>query len=360
MEVVMSPYQSIRNCWYVIGFSHEFETHNLTGHQVAGKAMVAWRNQEGNMVVLDNRCAHKRFPLSEGRLMDDGTLECAYHGLRYNCEGQCVLIPSQPGVDIPKHAQVKTFPVVEQDGIVWVWPGNIEKSTERKPPRTEEVNSDEWESIDSGPMHVPANYLLLIENLLDITHFYPLHDGNIGDVENSYIPIQYEEGEVDGNKYIKTIREVENYTQPPFLADWFCYNLVDRNHTHCMMSPGLTRVVMRVAPPGKLGSDDDRGYVLLHTHTPIDDRNHIWRWCVNCRKDHMSGGNPNMSAAQRVASMFPSVVEEDRWALEKQQEMVDIPDEGYNELFLKPDKALRRARQIFLGMLREEQPQAAK
>ena len=127
-----------------------------------------------------------------------------------------------------------------------------------------------------------------------------------------------------------------------------------------MMSPGLTRVVMRVAPPGKLGSDDDRGYVLLHTHTPIDDRNHIWRWCVNCRKDHMSGGNPNMSAAQRVASMFPSVVEEDRWALEKQQEMVDIPDEGYNELFLKPDKALRRARQIFLGMLREEQPQAAK
>ncbi|PPR78355.1 MAG: hypothetical protein CFH06_00847 [Alphaproteobacteria bacterium MarineAlpha3_Bin5] len=40
--------------------------------------------------------------------------------------------------------------------------------------------------------------------------------------------------------------------------------------------------------------------------------------------------------------------------------MEDIPDEGYNELFLKPDKALRRARQIFLGMLREEQPQAAK
>ncbi len=70
----------------------------------------------------------------------------------------------------------------------------------------------------------------------------------------------------------------------------------------------------------------------------------------------MSGGDPNVSAAKRVASMFPGVVEEDRWALEIQQQMFEIPDEGYSELFLKPDKALRRARQIFVQMLRDEQP----
>ncbi len=70
----------------------------------------------------------------------------------------------------------------------------------------------------------------------------------------------------------------------------------------------------------------------------------------------MSGGDPNVSAAKRVASMFPGVVEEDRWALEIQQQMFEFPDEGYSELFLKPDKALRRARQIFLQMLRDEQP----
>ncbi|MCH8154385.1 MAG: oxidoreductase, partial [Proteobacteria bacterium] len=129
---------------------------------------------------------------------------------------------------------------------------------------------------------------------------------------------------------------------------------IDRHHTHCMMSPGLTRVVMRVAPPGELGTDKERGYVLLHTHTPIDDSNHIWRWCVNCKKDHMSGGDPKVSVAKRIVTMFPDVVEEDRWALEKQQEMIEFPDEGYSELFLKPDKALRRVRQIFLQMLREE------
>ena len=121
-----------------------------------------------------------------------------------------------------------------------------------------------------------------------------------------------------------------------------------------MVSPAHTRVVMRNAPPGELGSDRERGYVLMHTHTPVDDRNHVWRWIVNCKADHMSAGDPAMSAAKRVASMFPSVVEEDRWALELQQQMFDLPADGYNELFLKADKALRRARHICVTMLREE------
>ena len=58
------------------------------------------------------------------------------------------------------------------------------------PPRTPEFVSDEWDNHMCRPMQVPANYLLLIENLLDITHFYPLHDGNIGDIASSKIPIE--------------------------------------------------------------------------------------------------------------------------------------------------------------------------
>ncbi len=360
----MTPYKYIRNCWYVAGLSKEFEPGKLTGHKIANRPMVIWRTKEGKVVAFDNRCAHKRFPLSEGRLMDDGNLECAYHGLRYNDAGRCIAIPSYPDGPIPPQAQLKPFPVIEQDELVWVWPGDPAKTNLRKPPRSPEISDDEWETIDSGPMEVPANYLLLIENLLDITHFYPLHAGNIGDLENSRIPIEYEEGEIDGNKYIKTIRQVQNYKQPPYLADWFVYDVVDRHHTHHMMSPGFTRVVMRNAPPGELGTDKERGYVLMHTHTPVDERNHVWRWIVNCKKDHMSGGDPKMSAAKRVASTFPNVVDEDHWVLELQQQMFEIPDEGYSELFLKSDRALRRARQIFLQMLREEQtetkqPQAA-
>ncbi len=344
----MIPYHYITNSWYVAGFSDEFETNQLKGHKICEKPIVTWRTGDGDVVAFDNRCMHKRMPLSEGRIMSDGTLECAYHGLCYNSTGRCVAVPSHPDGNIPSQLQLKPYPIIEKQGLVWIWPGDPEKSVDVSPPETPEISSDAWESIHSDPMEVKANYLLLIENLMDITHFYPLHDGNIGDIDNSRIPIKLVEGEDNGNRFVKTIRLAENYQQPPFLQDWFVYDIVDRDHTHCMVSPGLTRVEMRVAPPGKLDQTDIiRGYTLFHTHTPIDDKHHIWRWCVNCKADHMSKGDPNKSAASRVAQMFPEVVAQDLWALEKQQEMFGFEDDGYMEVFLKPDKALRRIRQLF-------------
>lgn len=372
-HVSLSPYSYIRNCWYVAGLSNEFPVEKLTGHVICERPIVIWRTKQGQIVAYDNRCSHKRFPLSKGRIMPDGTLECAYHGLRYDMTGKCVMIPSHPTGPISPQAKVKPFPVIEQDGLVWIWPGDPALTDTRRPPRLPEIGNDKWENILVGPMDTPSNYLLLIENLLDITHFYPLHDGNIGDIANSRIPVDFEEGEVDGNTYAMTVRKVANYTQPPYLVDWFHDETVDRHHTHCMMSPAVTRVVMRNAPPGKLAprrtpreypgelllTAEERGYVLVHTHTPVDKYRNIWRVIVNCPKHHMSKGAPNMTAATRIASMFPKVADEDKWALEQQQAMVNYPEDGYQEVFLKTDVAVRRARKIFLDLLRQESPKVA-
>lgn len=355
--MMLQPHHSyVRNCWYVAGLSSEFPKEKLTGHVICERPIVAWRTKHGDIVAYDDRCAHKRFPLSKGRLMADGTLECAYHGLRYDMSGKCVMIPSHPTGPISPQAVVKPYPVMEQDGLVWMWPGDPAKTGLRKPPRIPEVGDKAWESILVGPHEVPASYLLMIENLLDITHFYPLHDGNIGDIANSRIPVELGEGEEDGNTYCGTIRKVKNYKQPEYLADWFHYETVDRHHTHFMLSPAVTKVVMRNWPAGEEGNDKkERGYVLVHAHTPISAKKHIWRVIVNCPAKHKSKGDPKMSTANRVASMFPAVAAEDRWALEQQQYMMEYPDEGYQEVFLKPDIAIRRARKIFIDMMREEQ-----
>lgn len=98
----------------------------------------------------------------------------------------------------------------------------------------------------------------------------------------------------------------------------------------------------------------ERGYVLIHTHTPIDERNHVWRIIINCPAHHMSKGDPSKSTARRASEMFPDVAAEDLWAVAEQQKMFEYPDEGYSEVFLKPDLALRRARKIFADMHREE------
>ena len=80
----------VKNAWYVVGMSREFPTRQLQGQVVTEKPLVIWRTAEGSVVAFDDRCRHKRMPLSQGRLIDGGLLECAYHGLCYDATGRCV------------------------------------------------------------------------------------------------------------------------------------------------------------------------------------------------------------------------------------------------------------------------------
>ena len=335
----------VENAWYVACMSDEIKPNTTQGHIICKKPIVLWRTTEGKVVAFDDRCVHKRMPLSCGKILDDGNLQCAYHGFTYNGNGQCVLIPSQTDQQIPSRAKLKPYPVIEQDGVVWVWPGSADRMGKARPPRTPEFVDENFESYTCSPIKVPANYRLLIENLLDITHFYPLHDGNIGDLANSKIPIEFIEQEVEGNPSIKTVREIHNYKHPPFLEDWFGYQMVDRIHTHQMSNPGLTRVQLRCAPPGQLGTDAERGYLLHHSHTPIDERNHIWRWTITVRKGQPSA-QPGVPSIERIKEMFPAVVDQDRWALERQQHMFEVPQGDYQEVHLRSDKSILILRKI--------------
>ena len=135
-EVTMIANSLILNAWYAAGLASEFPVGELQGHIIGGKPIVMWRGADGEVVAFDDRCVHKRMPLSAGRLLDNGLLECAYHGLCYNTEGTCVKIPSQPDGPIPARARLRPYSVIEQEGLVWLWPGDPVKIGNCRPPRT--------------------------------------------------------------------------------------------------------------------------------------------------------------------------------------------------------------------------------
>ena len=93
----MIPRHYIRNAWYAAGLSEEFAVDDLQGHTIAERPVLMWRSRDGAIGAFDNRCAHKRMPLSEGRVLENGTLECAYHGLCYDPKGACVAVPLASG-----------------------------------------------------------------------------------------------------------------------------------------------------------------------------------------------------------------------------------------------------------------------
>jgi phenylpropionate dioxygenase-like ring-hydroxylating dioxygenase large terminal subunit len=331
----------IRNAWYAVGLSADFPARKLEGQVVAGRPIVLWRAESGEVTALDARCAHKRFPLWEGKLLDDGSLECAYHGFAYDADGRCVAIPAlhEASDRIPVTARQRKYPVVEQDGLVWLWPGDGEPG---EVVRTPELASPDWETISTEPMQVAANARLLIENLFDLTHFYPLHADNIGSLADAMVPVEIERG--DG--WLKTTRRRSGFTMPPMTRDRFGLEVADQVQEHAMVGPGLFHVVVKVAPPGKLGTDEEQSFVLYQTITPVDHGHLVWRRYTSCRAGSRWAGSPERSLVEAIVAGAPKVIEQDRWAVERQQEMFAYPDEGYKEVHVKTDGAVVMARRM--------------
>jgi len=99
---------------------------------------------------------------------------------------------------------------------------------------------------------------------------------------------------------------------------------------------------MRVWPAGHHGDESaERGYIIM----PAGQK---------CKS------HPRKSAVERFMETFPAVIAEDRWALEKQQGMFDLPRRWMSRgVFLRPDRALRRAREILMGLEQAERTSEA-
>ena len=111
-----------REAWYVACASAELGNAPLA-RQVHGRRMVLFRDEAGLPAALHDRCPHRGAALSLGRA-EAGRLACAYHGWQFGVDGSCAHIPSlTDGRDIAAGVGVRRFACAEQDGYVWVWPG---------------------------------------------------------------------------------------------------------------------------------------------------------------------------------------------------------------------------------------------
>lgn len=109
----------VRNAWYVVAWSTEVGRDPVS-RRVGDDPLVLFRTQDGTAVCLTDRCAHRGYPLSAGRVVDD-PVECGYHGFTFAGDGACTRVPGQS--TIPGKARVRAYPLHEKDGWVWVWTG---------------------------------------------------------------------------------------------------------------------------------------------------------------------------------------------------------------------------------------------
>lgn len=166
----------LRNAWYVVGWADDLSSAPPVGIALLNEPVVLYRDLTSTWVALEDRCAHRWAPLSRGRI-EGNDLRCMYHGLRYDRSGRCVEIPGQDRV--PKSLGVRSFPVLERHGFVWVWMGDPGRAEPHLIPDLCLLD-DHSRRIYRGSLDYRANYKLVSDNLLDLSHISFLHETTLG------------------------------------------------------------------------------------------------------------------------------------------------------------------------------------
>ena len=144
--------------------------------KLLSESLIAFRDSEGKLGLIEEFCAHRRVSLWFGR-NEEGGLRCPYHGWKYDVTGQCLEVPSEPAESgYCQSIKLTSYPCIERGGIIWTYMG----PPEEKPPEP----AFEWTTVpDNQRFHTKrweqCNYLQALEGGIDSSHVAFLHAGEL-------------------------------------------------------------------------------------------------------------------------------------------------------------------------------------
>ncbi|MBT3533888.1 MAG: Rieske 2Fe-2S domain-containing protein, partial [Rhodospirillaceae bacterium] len=180
----------MRRYWIPVAFTHQIAEPDCPPIRVKlmGERLVAFRDTKGRPGLLDEKCPHRTASMFFGRNEECG-LRCVYHGWKFDIDGNCVDLPSEPpGSNFQDKVTTKAYPCLEQGGVVWTYMG---------PPELKPDFPDlEWTLLPDeqkfATRHVQeCNWLQGVEGGFDNSHLAFLHRGS-GAINQNSIPLHYE------------------------------------------------------------------------------------------------------------------------------------------------------------------------
>ncbi len=196
----------VLEAWYPVHYVQDLDKSVPTKFTLLGQDLVIWwdANTE-SWSVLEDKCPHRLAPLSEGRINEDGVLECPYHGWTFAANGGCLNIPQQSEsgqAHTSKRACVKSLPTTVCQGLLFAYPGKPENAQNTKVPIVEPLEElpDGWICVDTF-RDLPYDALTLLENVLDASHVPYTHHRSVGNRANA-APVDLEVVEAGKNGFI--------------------------------------------------------------------------------------------------------------------------------------------------------------
>jgi phenylpropionate dioxygenase-like ring-hydroxylating dioxygenase large terminal subunit len=337
------------NAWYPVTFSRDIDR-TPKRRTVTEQHIVFYRKQDGTVVALEDLCPHRFTPLSLGTVKGD-TLQCGYHGMTFDGTGRCVRIPGQE--IIPPSAAIRSYPVRENMGLVWVWPGDPALAEGTKvfdvPQYHDTAN---WTPVHGESLFIGSNYLSLADNLTDPAHVNFVHLSTLGNSGGSEeAPVKHE---MDGNTVI-AYRWTLNSPAIPLMQKLGLFNgLVDRWQYYYYHAPSIAVIDFGTADVGVVnpqGGDRSLGkrFFSCHFITPVDQRSCVDHW-LHIR--NFALGNDEVS--QAISRQFAGAFDEDKAVLEAIQREEDELAESRKPLRIAIDGGVVRMRKLIADLIAAE------
>jgi vanillate O-demethylase monooxygenase subunit len=335
-----------KNSWYVAAWADEIGPQPFA-RTLLNEPVVLYRGESGRIAAFEDRCCHRALPLRHGDVVGD-CLRCAYHGLEYDTTGQCVRIPGQER--IPAKAKVRTYPVVEQDDLLWIWMGDAEKANRATVPSYPWHCDKAW-AYKKNTYLIEANHLLVYDNLLDLTHLGYVHKNTIGGDAETHFAAATETKRTD--KGIRVERWMMDCVPPSTYTAAYTFgkDRVDR-WQEIEFEPGLVRIYSGAKDAGTGAKDGVRensfGFRGLNAMTPETEHttHYFWSSAHNFRVDEPA-------VTQTIYENIAVAFSEDKAVIESQYlNMLRTPGRPFVDIAF--DIAPIQARRVWDAMIKAE------
>ncbi len=320
--------------WYPLLAAKKLKAGKATRVTFAGEPIVIVRTKSGKLFALEDRCAHRQVPLSQGVVNGDN-IQCCYHGWIYNCSGKCINIP-YVGESKQMPRGVRSYPCREDYGMIFVFPGDADKAAFVDFPDIPSWKTGEYKTryLDHT---VDCHYSFLHENLMDMNHQF-LHRRIMANITAKFLDLR------EGDNYVEVDYSFEREGRQPIGEKVMLSRMKDKKKESKDLMTVRTEYPYQILKFWTAGSEHP-ALDLWITYVPIDRQqrqNHTFG-LINVRKPGIPG---LLNLLWPFLIYFTNgIFNEDRWVVEMEQAAFDAQGEDWNqEIF----KVIQRVRDLLI------------
>jgi phenylpropionate dioxygenase-like ring-hydroxylating dioxygenase large terminal subunit len=354
----------LRNAWYVAAWSSEIGR-ALIPRVFLGDRVVMYRTEAGQVVALADRCPHRNLPLSLGVLVGPDRVRCGYHGIEFDGAGSCVYDPDSKKA-LP-WARVRSYPVVERHGWVFIWMGDPQlANTETIPTFHKKLTVPGWDVV-SGHELAQGNHHLPVDNLFTLSHLAYVHPKTIANEDFAYrleyTAIALETASGAGVRLKHIVRDAPcPPAYPHFGATIDRWTVID------FLPPGYVHIRFGTTPAGQVNIQEDMSaaiasddnWAVYHAITPETETTCHDFWA------HLNpSGLYEGAAKHEFEQKLRDAIQEDMQVYAAQQACIladkdNTTGDVLAKVALGEDQAMLQIRRLMARLIREEKANTRK